>query len=65
MREYSIGGIPVIDAEHKLKGIITNRDLRFQKDITVPVSEVMTKTNLITAPEGTDTYRSSQYIASQ
>jgi IMP dehydrogenase len=54
MRENSIGGIPVIDAEHKLKGIITNRDLRFQKDLTVPVSEVMTKTNLITAPEGTD-----------
>ncbi|RYD84292.1 MAG: CBS domain-containing protein, partial [Sphingobacteriales bacterium] len=54
MRENSIGGIPVIDAEHKLKGIITNRDLRFQKDLTVSVSEVMTKTNLITAPEGTD-----------
>ncbi|OOQ59445.1 IMP dehydrogenase [Mucilaginibacter pedocola] len=54
MREYKIGGIPVIDAEHKLKGIITNRDLRFQKDLSVKVSEVMTKTNLITAPEGTD-----------
>src|SRR6185503_8888784 len=54
MREYGIGGIPVIDAEHKLKGIITNRDLRFQKDMTLPVSDVMTKTNLITAPQGTN-----------
>ena len=53
MKEYSIGGIPIIDAEHRLKGIITNRDLRFQKDMSVPVSDVMTKTGLITAPEGT------------
>ncbi|WDF81396.1 IMP dehydrogenase [Mucilaginibacter sp. KACC 22773] len=53
MKEFSIGGIPVIDADHRLKGIITNRDLRFQKDMSVPVSTVMTKTNLITAPEGT------------
>src|ERR1700761_4106649 len=45
MREYRIGGIPVIDANHKLKGIITNRDLRFQKDMNRPVSEVMTKEN--------------------
>ena len=53
MREYGIGGIPVIDEGHKLKGIITNRDLRFQKDMTLPVSDVMTKSNVITAPEGT------------
>jgi IMP dehydrogenase len=53
MKEFSIGGIPVIDADQKLKGIITNRDLRFQKDMTVPVSDVMTKINLIVAPEGT------------
>jgi IMP dehydrogenase len=53
MREFSIGGIPVIDADFNLKGIITNRDLRFQKDMSVPVTEIMTKTNLITAPEGT------------
>jgi IMP dehydrogenase len=54
MKEYSIGGIPIIDAEHRLKGIITNRDLRFQKDMSVPVSQVMTKTGLVTAPEGTN-----------
>jgi len=53
MKEHNIGGIPVIDAGHRLKGIITNRDLRFQKDMSVPVSTVMTKANLITAPEGT------------
>jgi IMP dehydrogenase len=53
MREFRIGGIPVIDNEHKLKGIITNRDLRFQKEMSKPVQEVMTKGDLITAPKGT------------
>jgi IMP dehydrogenase len=50
MREYRIGGIPVIDADGKLKGILTNRDLRFQKVMSKPVREVMTTENLITAP---------------
>jgi IMP dehydrogenase len=53
MREYKIGGIPVVDKDNKLKGIITNRDLRFQKDLTKPVEGVMTKTDLITAAAGT------------
>ncbi len=53
MREYKIGGIPVVGEDNKLKGIITNRDLRFQKDMSKPVQEVMTKTDLITAPKGT------------
>ena len=53
IKEYKIGGIPVIDADRKLVGIITNRDLRFQKDLNRPVRAVMTKENLITAPEGT------------
>ncbi len=52
MREYKIGGIPVIDENGKLLGIITNRDLRFQKDMNMPVEKIMTKENLITAPEG-------------
>lgn len=52
MREYKIGGIPVIDGNGKLLGIITNRDLRFQKDMSIPVEQIMTKENLITAPEG-------------
>jgi IMP dehydrogenase len=53
MREYKIGGIPVVDKDNKLKGIITNRDLRFQKEMSKPVQEVMTKTDLITAAAGT------------
>jgi IMP dehydrogenase len=54
MKEYRIGGIPVVDNDGKLKGILTNRDLRFEKDATRPVAEVMTKENLITAPKGTN-----------
>jgi len=49
MRDFKIGGIPVIDGDGKLLGIITNRDLRFQKDLNIPVQEMMTKDNLITA----------------
>ena len=52
MREFKIGGIPVVDEEGKLIGIITNRDLRFQKDLGVPVEKIMTKENLITAQDG-------------
>ncbi|HRI78853.1 MAG TPA: IMP dehydrogenase, partial [Cyclobacteriaceae bacterium] len=52
MREFKIGGIPVIDGNGKLVGIITNRDLRFQKDMSIPVEKIMTRENLITAPEG-------------
>lgn len=52
MRELKIGGIPIVDGEGRLVGIITNRDLRFQKDMRVPVEKIMTRENLITAPEG-------------
>ena len=52
MREHKIGGIPVVAHDGKLIGILTNRDLRFQKDLTIAVSEVMTKDKLITASEG-------------
>jgi len=54
MREHKIGGIPVIDRDGKLVGIITNRDLRFQTDYGRKVSEVMTSDNLVVAPMGTD-----------
>lgn len=54
MREYKIGGIPVIDQNNKLAGIITNRDLRFHKDLSSPVVDIMTRDNLITADEGID-----------
>jgi IMP dehydrogenase len=52
MREFKIGGIPVVDKNGRLAGILTNRDLRFQKEMHKPVREIMTKENLITAPEG-------------
>lgn len=52
MREFRIGGIPIIDDSGKLIGIITNRDLRFQKDLNLSIDKIMTKENLITAPEG-------------
>jgi IMP dehydrogenase len=51
MRDFKIGGIPVVDDNKKLVGIITNRDLRFQKDMNALVEKIMTKDNLVTAPE--------------
>ncbi len=54
MRENKIGGIPIIEKNGKLVGILTNRDLRFENNPKRKVSEVMTKENLYTAPEGTD-----------
>jgi IMP dehydrogenase len=53
MREYSIGGIPVIDKDGKLIGIVTNRDLRFEGDNTRKIEEVMTSKNLVTVSVGT------------
>lgn len=62
MKEFRIGGIPVVDGDHKLTGIITNRDLRFQKDMNKPVREVMTKENLITAPLGTTLVQAEEIL---
>jgi IMP dehydrogenase len=62
MREYRIGGIPIINGNGELKGIITNRDLRFQKDMNRPVKEVMTSANLITAPEGTTLIQAEEIL---
>ncbi|WP_299437553.1 IMP dehydrogenase [uncultured Aquimarina sp.] len=53
MREHSIGGIPIVDDNYKLLGIVTNRDLRFEKNNERPISEVMTSENLVTVGEGT------------
>ena len=53
MRTYKISGLPVIDKKGNLKGIITNRDLKYREDLSLKVEEVMTKENLITAPVGT------------
>ena len=52
MHEYRIGGIPIVDDKNVLIGIVTNRDLRFEKNEARPLMEVMTSENLITAPEG-------------
>ena len=54
MKEFKIGGIPVVNDENKLVGILTNRDLRFEKDLSKPVTQVMTSENLITTSEFID-----------
>jgi IMP dehydrogenase len=53
MKRYKISGVPIIEGDGKLVGILTNRDLRFETRLDLPVSEVMTKENLITVPVGT------------
>ncbi|AMO19595.1 IMP dehydrogenase [Flavobacterium columnare] len=62
MREYGIGGIPVVDQNKKLKGIVTNRDLRFEKNNLRSITEVMTSTNLVTAPEGTTLEKAEEIL---
>ncbi|MER3499339.1 MAG: IMP dehydrogenase, partial [Chitinophagaceae bacterium] len=62
MRENKIGGIPIVDKNRKLVGILTNRDLRFEDNPNRKVSEVMTKENLITAPEGTDLKKAASIL---
>lgn len=62
MKENSIGGIPIVTSEDKLVGIITNRDLRFQKDMNRPLHEVMTRENLVTAPGGTDLLKAEEIL---
>ena len=53
MRKYSVSGIPIVDKAKKLVGILTNRDLRFEPNEKLKVSQLMTKENLVTAPMGT------------
>lgn len=53
MERYHISGVPITDADRRLVGILTNRDLRFEDDTSQPISAVMTTENLITAPQGT------------
>jgi len=53
MSKYRISGIPIVDEKNKLIGILTNRDLRFELNLDLPVKEIMTCKNLITAPQGT------------
>ena len=53
MKKYSVSGIPIVDTSKKLVGILTNRDLRFEPNEKLKVSQIMTKENLVTAPKGT------------
>ena len=53
MGRYRISGVPIVDDDNVLIGIITNRDLRFETDFSKPIKDVMTSANLVTAPEGT------------
>ena len=54
MHEYKIGGIPVVDDERNLVGIVTNRDLRFERDLTKVIDDVMTKENLVVTSQSTN-----------
>ena len=64
MKENKIGGIPIVDNANKLVGILTNRDLRFEDDKKRKIQEVMTKDNLIVAPEGTDLKKAEKILRS-
>jgi IMP dehydrogenase len=62
MEEYHIGGIPVVDDAKKLVGIVTNRDLRFERNLQRPIDEVMTKDNIITTSQTTDLEEAAQIL---
>ena len=62
MAEYHIGGIPVVDAENHLVGIVTNRDLRFERRVERPIAEVMTKEHLVTTHQQTDLTAAAQIL---
>ncbi|RYZ39532.1 MAG: CBS domain-containing protein, partial [Sphingobacteriales bacterium] len=62
MKDNKIGGIPIVEAGHKLAGILTNRDLRFEKNLKRKVSEVMTSSNLVTAPHGTNLVKAEKIL---
>ncbi len=62
MKEHSIGGIPVVDGSGDLKGIVTNRDLRFEKRMSRPVHEVMTGEGLVTTQDGSDLEKAEEIL---
>jgi IMP dehydrogenase len=62
MKEYHIGGIPVVDDEGKLVGIVTNRDLRFERSLNTLVDDVMTKDNIITTTQSTDLHEAAEIL---
>ncbi|MEM8523788.1 MAG: IMP dehydrogenase [Bacteroidota bacterium] len=65
MRQFKIGGIPIVDNNKKLLGILTNRDLRFEKRLDRPVTDLMTSENLVTAPVGTDLVQAKEILQAQ
>ena len=62
MTEYHIGGIPVVDEENHLVGIVTNRDLRFERRLDRPVDEIMSKDNLVTTHQQTDLMAAAEIL---
>ena len=62
MREYHIGGIPVVDGDNNLVGIVTNRDLRFERNLSRRIDEVMTKENLITTTQSTNLEEAAEIL---
>lgn len=62
MHEYHIGGIPVVDNDRRLVGIVTNRDLRFERNASRAIDEVMTKDNLITTTQSTDLQQATDIL---
>lgn len=62
MKEYHIGGIPVVDDAGKLVGIVTNRDLRFERNLNSLVDDVMTKENLVTTTQSTDLHEAADIL---
>jgi IMP dehydrogenase len=62
MKENKIGGIPVVSKENDLVGIVTNRDLRFEKNMKRPIDQVMTRENIITAKQGTDMKKAEEIL---
>ena len=62
MARYRISGVPIVDNEHKLIGIITNRDIKFEDDFSKKVEDVMTKDNLVTATEGINLTEAQQIL---
>ncbi|MCT4602642.1 MAG: IMP dehydrogenase [Marinifilum sp.] len=62
MKEFKIGGIPVVDTDKSLLGIVTNRDLRFELDMDRPISEVMTSENIVTTSDSTDLEKAAEIL---
>jgi IMP dehydrogenase len=64
MRRFKISGVPIVDGQGRLVGIITNRDLQFERNLDQPIRDAMTKDKLVTAPVGTDLDEAERILAS-